>query len=158
MSLLDEWIKKGAEKADEALEREGEKGVGKLLDSLEDALPAHGDPDVNKATIRGMSLDAIGRARKHAPALVGLSRRGLAVVVTFMAQGREADAIEAYVRERAQPQDLVAMSLAASDAAVAERQEREATLEALKQQGLSFLRELGPVAARYLLPLLLTAL
>lgn len=155
MSLLDEWIAKGAEKADDLIEREGEKGVGKLLDSLEGMLPDHADPDPHKATIRGMSLDAIGRVRKHGSSIVGLSRRGLAVVVTYAAQGREDEALAAYVRERATPLDLVALSLGASDAAVAERNEREATLEAIKDQGLTLLRELGPVAARYLLPMLL---
>lgn len=151
---VNDLIRRGALAADDLLEREGERGVGKLLDSLEDQLPAEGAGGEASA-FRGMALDGISRLRNRAPELVGLTRGSLTTIVTYAALGDEDKALAEWLRVKAPPRSLVEASLAASMDAIAERQARDEFLSQAKSAGKTLLRELGPVAARYLLPLLL---
>lgn len=142
--------------AESGAERITADKVGDLIDKLAAKIPPPSD-DAWQSQIRGMSLDALGKLKNNAPALAGHTREGLAVVLSYAASGNEHEALQAWLRDAAGPADLVGAILTAADAAIADRKAREAALEAAKETGKAILRELGPLAARYLLPLLLQA-
>lgn len=157
MSLLDDWLNQGHRAADKALSEHGEETVTDLLRKLTDEVPPP-SADAHIATVRGFALEGIEKLRKNTPALVGMTRKGLTVVMAYLASADDASALKAYLRTKAGPNDLVAASLAASTATVEERDRRDATIEGWKALGLKLLQDIGPIAARYLLPLLLKAL
>lgn len=158
-ALVDDLLRRGAAAADRYIEDKGVEKLDGLLDKLEKSLPTEeeGIADPRKAVTRGMALDAIHRVRRMEPQLVGLTRGALAVLVSYVASGRYSDASALYLRLKAPPEELVGAILATGDEAVAERDRREQVKKDLEATGKWVVEELGPVAARYLLPLLLVA-
>ena len=156
-SLANDLLQRAAARGDRALEEKGEAGLEKLLTKLEGMLPTteDGERDARLAVTRGMTLDAIHRLRTIKPQLVGLTRGALVVFTSYVASGRYAEAAALYLREKAPPEELVGAILQTGDDAVAEREQREQVKKDLEKTGRWIVEELGPVAARYLLPLLL---
>lgn len=158
-SLVDDLLRRGAGAADRALEKRGEEKLDDLVTKLEGLLPTAEEAanDARAATTRGMGLDGIHRLRKLEPQLVGLTRGALAVLVAYTASGKYSEAAGVYLRAKATPQELVGAVVQTADEAVAERDVREAVQKQLQEVGRYVVEEIGPVAARYLLPLLLQA-
>jgi hypothetical protein len=139
-----------------AIERLTTERAEDLLAKMEARIPAPSD-DAWKSQIRGMSLDAIGKLKPHAAALAGHTREGLTLFLTYLANGEEHEALQVWLRDTATPIGIVGALLDAGDAAVADKRRRDAYVESAKELGKTLLRELGPLAARYLLPLLIQA-
>lgn len=156
-ALVDKLLAKGHDAADHALERHGAERYYDLLEALRKRLPTEADAvrDPHKQVMRNMGLDGLSRLERAAPQAVGLGRAALTVLMSYIASGDLDEAQRQYLRLQAPPQALVKAVLAAGGDAVAERQARE-TLEAeAKAAGKYLVEEIGPLAARYLLPMLL---
>lgn len=148
-ALLEKAVKEGAE-------RLTPEKVTELLERLEAKIPPPSD-DAWRASVRGLSIEALGKLKPMAPQLAGHTREGLFVFLSYAATADEDKAMEAWLRDAALPSDLVSALLDSADAAIAERQRRDAFIASVKETGKTLLRELGPLAARYLLPLLAQA-
>lgn len=159
MSIIDDWKQKALDQVGEKSREWIESGFDKAIEKAHDQLPLPATPELN--AIRKTGEIALERVSEQRENLIDLGEHGLLLALTHIANGQidraARDAALVKLRDQASFDEVDAAILESAAAGVEKKRKLDAAQAAVLKGLKTAFKEIGSVAAKAALPLLIAA-